>query len=172
MMALVTDTHLESSRCQRCGRPLKDPTSRARGIGPVCLRRMRPEPRDPQGLGVQVAVTVNGRPLGHVVRHSPTGFEWGYDGSGPADLALSILTDYLSRAGRDVRVKDMPEAVVGRKGRELLAERLHQGFKRDVVACLPREGWRLTGEEVAAWLVRHGVAVPSMPVVYEGRRLA
>ena len=25
-------------------------------------------------------------------RHSPTGFEWGYGGSGPAQLALAILT--------------------------------------------------------------------------------
>ena len=25
------------------------------------------------------------------VWHSPTGFEWGYGGSGPADLALNIL---------------------------------------------------------------------------------
>jgi len=29
-------------------------------------------------------------PLPHVVRHSPTGFQFGYAGSGPADLALSI----------------------------------------------------------------------------------
>ena len=26
-----------------------------------------------------------------VVHHSPTGYEWGYGGSGPADLALNIL---------------------------------------------------------------------------------
>ncbi len=28
--------------------------------------------------------------------HSPTGFEWGYGGSGPAQLALAILADYYS----------------------------------------------------------------------------
>ena len=33
-------------------------------------------------------------PLRHrIVYHSPTGFEWGYAGSGPADLALNILAD-------------------------------------------------------------------------------
>ena len=26
--------------------------------------------------------------------HSPDGFEWGYEGSGPAQLALAILADY------------------------------------------------------------------------------
>ncbi len=29
------------------------------------------------------------------MRHSPDGFSWGYGGSGPADLARSILADYL-----------------------------------------------------------------------------
>ena len=27
--------------------------------------------------------------------HSPTGFEWGYCGSGPAQLALALLADHL-----------------------------------------------------------------------------
>jgi hypothetical protein len=30
-----------------------------------------------------------------VFDHSPSGFEWGYLGSGPAQLALAILCDYL-----------------------------------------------------------------------------
>ncbi|GAH88193.1 unnamed protein product, partial [marine sediment metagenome] len=44
-----------------------------------------------------VEVTVNGKPLKHRVYHSPAGFEWGYGGSGPADLARSILWDYLGK---------------------------------------------------------------------------
>lgn len=35
------------------------------------------------------AVTI---PIPQVVKHSPTGMEYGYGGSGPADLALTILT--------------------------------------------------------------------------------
>jgi len=35
------------------------------------------------------------RPLVHVVRHSHGGFEYGYGGSGPADLARSILIDFF-----------------------------------------------------------------------------
>ena len=34
-----------------------------------------------------------------VVHHSPTGYEWGYGGSGPADLALNILEWQLRREG-------------------------------------------------------------------------
>jgi hypothetical protein len=39
--------------------------------------------------------------LRHIQYHS-TGFEWGYEGSGPADLALSILADYLSETPEQV----------------------------------------------------------------------
>ncbi|MFJ8760809.1 DUF6011 domain-containing protein [Streptomyces cyaneofuscatus] len=28
-------------RCTVCGRPLRDPASRARGTGPVCARKLR-----------------------------------------------------------------------------------------------------------------------------------
>jgi len=49
--------------------------------------------------GYAVIVTVNGRPLNprlDLYNHSPTGFEWGYCGSGPAQLALAILADHLA----------------------------------------------------------------------------
>ena len=39
-------------------------------------------------------VTVDGRPLDprlDLCSHSPSGFEWGYGGSGPAQLALALL---------------------------------------------------------------------------------
>lgn len=163
---------LGSSRCSVCGRPLKDPASRARGMGPVCAAKIRwrwgADAGEAQG---SVVVTVNGQPLHHVVRHSPTGMEWGYSGSGPADLALSILHDYLFRAGMALRVRSMPEAIPGRKLREKLADMLHQHFKADVVAQLPRQSWRLTGAEVASWLGRAGVIVPVLDVTYEGRRM-
>lgn len=45
----------------------------------------------------EVKVTVDDKSLKHQVYHSPTGMEWGYLGSGPADLARSILWDYLGK---------------------------------------------------------------------------
>jgi hypothetical protein len=68
-----------------------------------------------------------------VVRHSPTGFEWGYGGSGPADLALNILLDYLPYEE---------------------AERLYQRFKWDVVARVPREGGVITEQQILDWIRR------------------
>ncbi|HEY8414641.1 MAG TPA: DUF6166 domain-containing protein [Thermaerobacter sp.] len=97
-----------------------------------------------------LVVTVNGKPLPHVVLHSPTGYDWGYGGSGAADLALSILTHYL--------------------GDRHLAELLHQEFKWDVVAGLKHRCWVLTGAEIAAWLRERGIHVGVRDVVYEGRR--
>lgn len=63
--------------------------------------------------------------------HSPTGFEWGYGGSGPAQLALAILADALDDDER--------------------ALRLHQKFKWQVIAVLDREhAWLLSRAAVLA----------------------
>jgi hypothetical protein len=56
--------------------------------------------------------------------HSPTGFEWGYGGSGPAQLALALLVDALG---------DAEEALT-----------LYQPFKWQVVTNLPSTAWKLT----------------------------
>jgi hypothetical protein len=48
------------------------------------------------GFGINRAVYYNEKlleiePSLEVAKHSPTGFNWGYNGSGPAQLALAIL---------------------------------------------------------------------------------
>jgi hypothetical protein len=63
--------------------------------------------------------------------HSPTGFEWGYGGSGPAQLALAILADHFGPGG------------------EQRALALYQEFKMRVIARLPYRGaWAITTREV------------------------
>lgn len=84
-----------------------------------------------------VDVRVNDRDLdleGSLVlrNHSPTGFEWGYGGSGPAQLALAILFDFSGDI--DMSLEH------------------YQRFKWEVVARLPKNEWRLSGAEVRAWL--------------------
>lgn len=59
--------------------------------------------------------------------HSPTGFSWGYGGSGPAQLALALLTDALGE----------PE----------LAERHYQAFKWAYVSRWT-EFWTTTAPEI------------------------
>jgi hypothetical protein len=79
-----------------------------------------------------------------VFNHSPSGFEWSYQGSGPAQLALAILLDAFPQHGSDWAV------------------RLHQEFKRAVVANLPREGWILTLEEIVEAVRKIEAAQPAL----------
>ena len=79
-------------------------------------------------------VTVDGKPLDprfDLKRLSPTGFEWTYEGNGPAQLALALLADHL---GDDAR-----------------ALRLYQPFMRAVVTDLDNS-WELTSAEIDAAL--------------------
>ena len=48
------------------------------------------------GPGQVMVVDENGeRPLKHFRLHSPDGFQWGYGGSGPADLARSMCAEVM-----------------------------------------------------------------------------
>lgn len=69
-------------------------------------------------------------PSQRVFNHSPDGFQWGYAGSGPAQLSLALLLD-----------------VIGIR----LAVRLHQDFKSEFVAGWG-EKWEMTSEEILNWL--------------------
>jgi hypothetical protein len=62
--------------------------------------------------------------------HSPTGAEWGYGGSGPAQLALAILCDAIG---------------------EELALGHYQDFKFAVVSRFKRDQWEMSGDAVQAW---------------------
>lgn len=77
------------------------------------------------------------RALKHVVRHSPTGLNWGYAGSGPADLASSILADMLEVPG--------------------VSPRMYQQFKFDMIVGLKSDGFRLPAEDVQQWLQKRWV---------------
>jgi hypothetical protein len=79
-------------------------------------------------------VTVDGKPLDpryDLRRLSATGFEWTYEGAGPAQLALALLADPL---GDDVR-----------------ALALYERFMRQVVAELDNS-WELTSADIDAAL--------------------
>lgn len=63
--------------------------------------------------------------------HSPAGFEWGYTGSGPAQLALAVLADCV---GGEV------------------AKVLYQEFKDDYVSRWKRGAtWRLSETAIRRW---------------------
>lgn len=71
------------------------------------------------------------------VNHSPTGFEWGYYGSGPSQLAYAILHHYF------VKAKGLTEKQAHEKAVDIYME-----FKRLVVGSLPHSSWDMNEKEI------------------------
>jgi hypothetical protein len=85
-------------------------------------------------------VTVDGKPLPprHDLRNlSPAGFEWTYEGTGPAQLALALLADHFGDDQKALRHSD--------------------AFMKAVVADLDNS-WRLTSVDIDEALQRLGGA--------------
>lgn len=132
--------------CLRCNRPLKNPRYREIGYGKICFAKAAAE-RDRAQNSDNFLHDEAGNPdivlrrVDHMAKtnvqraltlHSPTGFEWGYGGSGPADLALNILVRFgLS---------------------EFDATNLHQDFKWKFIAPMPAEGGVIRASEIACWV--------------------
>lgn len=72
------------------------------------------------------------------VVHSPTGFSWGYHGSGCAEFALNILLRFIDESN---------------------AIALHQRFKFDFIAKFPEEGGEISYGEIIQWLREHDIKV-------------
>ena len=83
-----------------------------------------------------------------LMNHSPSGFEWGYGGSGPAQLALAVLLDYT--------------------GDEAFALDHYQEFKTEVVSqldCARSDGrWGLTASEIDA-VLHETLDEPAAPTI-------
>lgn len=75
-------------------------------------------------------------PRNDLWNHSPDGFNFGYSGSGPAQLALAILAHHL---------KDDDRAV-----------RLHQWFKRTFITTVDGDEFEITSERIDEWLREEG----------------
>jgi len=148
--------------CSICQRKLSDPESVKRGIGPVCYGKVKAESEEtvddlatkkkedqqeqfiPFEGDIICARTNSGPQVNiphRIVKHSPDGFEWGYGGSGPADLALNILAAYI---GKEAAEKDG----------------LYQEFKWDFIAPMPFCGGTIKREDVAVWLAAKGIEMP------------
>src|SRR5687768_14715329 len=87
------------------------------------------------------------------IRHHNTGWthEWGYVGSGPADLALNILQYTLTQqgyTGPTAKAWDKQEYFVA-------AWRMHQEFKSRVIAIMPREGGIIYVNSVEAFIKQY-----------------
>jgi hypothetical protein len=90
--------------------------------------------------------------------HSPDGFEWGYEGSGPAQLALAILAHVIQL--------------------DTLAVRMHQEFKREFVGHFDKRWWWLPVKDVRDWARewvdahRAAAELPKRTVVFPDEAIA
>lgn len=91
-----------------------------------------------------------------VVHHSPDGFEWGYGGSGPSDLALNICEYYMEivrQSGHDVG-----DYVTVGKGDHCVRRKtigVYQNFKWQFVASVPKQGGTIKANTIIEWLINH-----------------
>lgn len=69
-----------------------------------------------------------------IVNHSQTGFNWGYAGSGPAQLAAAILAHYKSAS---------------------YARNWYQALKSDIIAQLPQNNFSIADTVIEDWIQRH-----------------
>lgn len=78
------------------------------------------------------------------VNHSPTGFAWGYLGSGPSQTAYAVL-----RFAMQFTIADVSERI-------FWAKRLYMRFKQDVIANFPQgRNWTLSLDEINAWIMEN-----------------
>ena len=137
---------MASSYCRVCKRWLKNPLSVELGIGPVCRAKdslqgefdfMKEQvAKKIEGWNEDIVCSRNENGIHtnvprRIVNHSPDGFEWGYGGSGPADLALNILSIFVGQEE---------------------AWRYHQDFKWAFIATMPHEGGVIKREDILNWI--------------------
>lgn len=79
------------------------------------------------------------KPSQKLHEHSPDGFNWGYGGSGPAQLALALLLDVTGDPG--------------------LSLRLYQTFKQEVIAVAAEQerSWHISEDGIRRWIGTHSL---------------
>lgn len=147
--------------CFVCHRVLKNSISVQAGIGPICKTRLV----NVRGAGSEFSDTdlppnLEGfvfqregdfgtkTSVPHLVtHHSPSGFEWGYEGSGPADMALNCVEVILIRLGyKGQKTKCFDGSCFA------LAYEIHQDFKREFVSHLPKSGGMIRFDSAESWV--------------------
>ena len=81
------------------------------------------------------------RPSLEIANHSPDGFNWGYGGSGPAQLALALVYDAIKQENPTLSLMEV-------RGKALYH---YQDFKWKFV-CGWGDTWEITSKDIVNWL--------------------
>lgn len=100
------------------------------------------------------------RLLEHYGLHSPSGFAWGYGGSGPGETALNILADFFGEHEtftlKALKTSHKAQYKFHPFRHTADGELLYQVFKRQVIAGFDQhQSWRYTENDLRAWLTDH-----------------
>lgn len=76
------------------------------------------------------------RPSQTIINHSPDGFLWGYNGSGPAQFSLALLLFFTE--DKDFSLKN------------------YQEFKRQIIANIPQMDFEIDISIIKVWIANHG----------------
>lgn len=80
------------------------------------------------------------------VNHSPDGFQWGYLGSGPAQLAFAILFDFIVENNKNNTIIESVN----------LTKKYYQKFKEDVISKIHKENdFNLDASIIDSWLIKN-----------------
>lgn len=90
-----------------------------------------------------------------IIYHSPDGFEWGFGGSGPGDLALNLLADAAGWEGSYRLDQSRPWPDFGDAPDWLWP--LHTEFKFAFLADAPSQGFGISKDNILSWLAEKGV---------------
>ena len=127
------------SRCRRCNRVLKSEPWASLGIGKICSRKQTVmdsrngdssdviEPYDGGDIFLERFGDMSSGLRTNVqrleVKHSPTGFNFGYGGSGPADTALNIMLMFCDKELAHSIYQDFKFKFLGAQGDTLIIEK-------------------------------------------------
>lgn len=129
------------------------------------MERNQLEPLPSQPWAQDVRIWRNGdtgQPCGAsiprtVIWHSPDGFNFGYGGSGPADLALNILNAFVPPVDRaddtaDYEPRNTDPVPCFKGSCSEFAARHHQAFKAEFIARLREPGGTITAASIKEWI--------------------
>jgi hypothetical protein len=95
-------------------------------IGKVTLRSIDPVTGITKEITPEASLKVR--------NHSPDGFEFGYGGSGPAQLALAILLDFIGKPP---------------------STGCYQAFKFSYISSIGHPGGMIHGDDIMVWLAKY-----------------
>lgn len=162
------------SNCVKCHRALSNKVSIERQMGPICAglatteaKRFEEERCDSydlhfdnvtQDIVCKRQILENGHRLHFniyplITHHSPSGWEWGYSGSGCADFALNIVEFFIRQTEKpNYKITDYSE----RQPRQVkicyATLRIYQTFKARFIASMPHTGGTIKGDDIRAFI--------------------